>query len=141
MKDGKSYWHCKCDCRNNYVGNANSMRKRLTKSCGCLNIDHAISLKLSHGERHTRLYHIWANMKNRCLNLSSRDYENYGGRASQSRKNGLNLSRLAAEAKSNSYSDDLSIDRINNDGAYSSDNCRWVSRKIKTQTGVILWQK
>lgn len=85
-----------------------------------------------HGECRTRLYEIWVDMKKRCYNPKSHAYHRYGGR-------GISVCDTWKDsyesfrnwAISNGYSDDLTIDRINNEQGYSPDNCRWVDMKVQ----------
>lgn len=89
---------------------------------------------IKHGDRprgkKIRLYNIWSHMCERCNNPNFVHFENYGGR-------GISVCREWAEsyesfrnwALSNGYKDNLTLDRINNDGNYTPDNCRWVTPK------------
>ena len=87
-----------------------------------------------HGGKNTRLYRIYHLMKARCLNKNNRDYINYGGR-------GIVICREWIEdfvvfrswALENGYSDKLKIDRRDNDGGYTPDNCRWVEQTIQSR--------
>ena len=77
-----------------------------------------------------RLYRIWADMKRRCKNSDRPNYKNYGGkgiRVCQEWENSFDSFR--EWALNNGYSDDLSIDRIDNDGNYEPSNCRWATAK------------
>jgi hypothetical protein len=77
-----------------------------------------------------RLYSIWFNMKNRCLNPNTHGYDKYGGRGIAVCEQWRNSSKSFIEwAKANGYEDGLTLDRIDNDGDYEPLNCRWVSRQ------------
>lgn len=84
----------------------------------------------SHGDTKTRLYNTWLNMRARCNRKSSKRYEDYGGRGIKVCDEWQRSYESFKEwALSNGYSEDLTIDRINVDGNYEPDNCRWITNK------------
>lgn len=129
-------YHCVCDCGNEADVISGSLSKGLSRSCGCLQRDFMKSgnAKRKHGETGTRLYRIWKGLNNRTHNPNNPKYARYGERgigvAEEWRgENGFTV--FKEWALSNGYDDNLSIDRINNDGDYCPQNCRWVNNKAQ----------
>lgn len=125
-EDGRITVVCRCDC-----GNIKKMQKSVwkygkVKSCGCL----AESLQIEHSPELDRLRRIHGGMRQRCYNKNSQSYEHYGQRGisvCDEWKNDVNA--FIEWALNNGYSNELSIDRINNDGNYEPSNCRWATAK------------
>lgn len=84
-----------------------------------------------------RLYRIWNNMRTRCNKSYCDHFDRYGGRGIKVCKEWDNLNdgykNFESWALSNGYSENLTIDRIDNDGNYEPANCRWVSRKVQSR--------
>lgn len=124
-------WLCACSCGNETIVRGDHLRYGKTKSCGCLEneirnngIPHLI-----HGGNKTRLYEIWTGMRKRCENPKSNAYPRYGGRGICVCNEWGNFAKFREWALSHGYADNLSIDRINNNGNYEPDNCRWATSK------------
>ena len=94
-----------------------------------------------HGLRKTRLYGIWANIKTRCYNHNDSHYERWGAKGVTMCEEWRNDFKAFYDwSMSHGYADNLTIDRINNDGNYEPNNCRWVElcEQSKNRTSVIL---
>lgn len=121
---------CQCDCGNIISAYGNHLRGGITKSCGCYRRDVIKDRNITHGKYGTRIYTIWQGMKNRCLNPQFFMYKHYGGRGITVCDEWMHdFKAFYKWAMANGYRDDLTIDRINNDGNYEPTNCRWATMK------------
>jgi len=118
--NSRTIWVCDCECGNKVKMRSDLLLTGRRKSCGCL-------AKSKNRKSTYRNYKMWCNIKTRCYNKNSYDYRDYGGRGIHMCDDWLNSYEAFRDwSYKNGYSSKSSIDRINVNGNYEPNNCRFV---------------
>lgn len=137
-RNGNVLWLCKCDCGNETIQSGYDLRTGHVYSCGCARIDYLKTKKphLKDGREKERLHRVWRGMHERCEYPKHVSYPNYGGRGIRVCSEWSDYVAFKQWAMSHGYDPAAprgacTIDRINPDGDYSPENCRWVSNSFQ----------
>lgn len=133
--NGHIYWNCTCDCGEERTVNGNSLRRGISKSCGCLNSEVARDRMQTHGISRSRIYRIYHGMIARCYKETSSRYPYYGERGisvEERWKGNDGLFNFLSDMEP-TYEDGLTLERKDVNGSYSRENCTWIGRKAQSR--------
>lgn len=123
---GRALFHCEF-CNSEIEDLYSKYIRR--KSCGCC----TRGRNQKHGLSYTRIYTCWHSMKERCFNKSRPNYRLWGGKGVKICDEWLDFNNFMQWSLANGYNDLLQLDRIDNDGDYCPENCRWTTTRINSQ--------
>ena len=123
---GGIVWQCECDCGAYTFVTVGRLQSTNTTSCGCRKKSVLGVSTTKHGGHGTRTYRIWKSLRNRCNNTKGADYKNYGGRGIAVCSRWDDYANFLSDM--GEAPEELTIERVNNDGNYEPDNCKWATR-------------
>jgi hypothetical protein len=137
-KSGVNLWLCHCECGNMVIVVGSHVTCGNTKSCGCLRNENIVKVSKTHGLSGHFLYHTWCQLNDRCNNSKSDSYPDYGERGiyvcqewHENNPNGTRNFVEWGEQQTHAGETGYTLERRDNDGPYSPENCTFVDKKTQ----------
>ncbi len=133
---GGTMWLCRCECGNEKIVDGIVLRDQRSRSCGCLHDDMVVARSTKHGltpanAKPPPVYHSWSGMKARVTNPNNMHYASYGGRGITICEKWMTFTGFLEDMGDKPKG--TSLDRIDNNGNYCKENCRWSTPKEQSR--------
>lgn len=131
----RTYWICLCACGRVKRIRGSHLQQGKILSCGCLVYENFHGSRKTHGKSKTRIHRIWTAMRKRCYNPTYESFHRYGGRGIAVCREWDSFEKFYADM-GEAYRDGLTLDRVEYNGNYCKENCRWATMKEQNRNRV-----